>query len=258
MNQDNINGNNTKDSQLEKVDSTIPLTSGDIHVYESIGDQPKTDPATPLRRKYALPVNPAPASEPKISKARFSKAAKEKTETHGSATAQKGKQTSVPMQSPNKKWWVRCHPSSDMVVAGLTLLTVEESGMDEIYVLDPEIEFPEDLDNFTTPATVTRAITSQGNEFLWLSKQSPKAPKDSVRRCQAAAKRGWIQVRWNAQLKGYSYIEPRELRRDPVWSDDSMDDLMDKAFGDKFIDRADHPVINALLFPDDEDGYGDE
>ena len=258
MNTDNIIRNNPIGSGPEIDVQASPLNSDSASNDNPTVGQPEIDPAAPLRRKYALPVNPAPASEPKISKARFSKAAKEKTETHGSATAQKGKQTSVPMQSPNKKWWVRCHPSSDMVVAGLTLLTVEESGMDEIYVLDPEIEFPEDLDNFTTPATVTRAITSQGNEFLWLSKQSPKAPKDSVRRCQAAAKRGWIQVRWNAQLKGYSYIEPRELRRDPVWSDDSMDDLMDKAFGDKFIDRADHPVINALLFPDDEDGYGDE
>ena len=149
-------------------------------------------------------------------------------------------------------------PSPEMVVSGLTLLTVEENGMDEIYVLDPELVFPDDLDNFITPATVTRAITSQGNEFLWLSKQSPKAPKDSVRRVQAAAKRTWVQVRWNSQLKGYTYIEPRELRRDPVWSEDSMDDLMDKAFGDKFIDRADHPVITSLLFPDDDDGAANE
>ncbi len=37
-----------------------------------------------------------------------------------------------------------------------------------------------------------------------------------------------------------------------------MDDLMDKAFGDKFIDRADHPVITSLLFPDDDDGAGNE
>lgn len=214
--------------------------------------------ATAPRRKYGAPVNPAPESEPKISKARFAKAAKDKTESNGSATAAKGKQTSVPMCSPNKKWWIRCHPSSEMVVTGLTLLIVEEGGNDETYVLDPEMEFPDELDCFTTPATVTRAITSQGNEFLWLSKQSPKSPKDSVRRCQAAAKKGWIQVRWNAQLKGYTYIEPRELRRDPVWSDDTMDDLMDKAFGDRFIDRPDHPVINSLLFPDDQDGIGDE
>ena len=245
-------------SELKTSQPATNLNVDNSNGNKPIGSQPETDPATPPRRKYALPVNPAPAAEPKISKARFAKAAKEKTETNGSSTAQKGKQTSVPMSSPNKKWWVRCHPSPDMVVSGLTLLPVEENGMDEIYVLDPEVGFPDDLDNFTIPATVTRAITSQGNEFLWLSKQSPKAPKDSVRRCQAAAKRGWIQVRWNAQLKGYSYIEPRELHRDPVWSDDTMDDLMDKAFGGKFIDRADHPVITSLLFPDDEDGGGYE
>jgi hypothetical protein len=228
-------------------------------MYEDNAEDVFQPTPTPVRSKYAAPVNSTTEdSEPKISKAKFAKAAKNKTENNGSATATKGTQTSVPMCSPNKKWWIRCHASAEQTVPGLTLLIVEEDGSEVIYVLSPDVEFPDDLDNFTCPATVTRAITSQGNEFLWLTKQSPKSPKESARRCQAAARKGWIQVRWNAQLKGYTYISPRELRREPEWSTDTIDELMEKAFGDKFIDRSDHPAVNHLLFPnDDAEEYGE-
>ncbi len=218
MNKDDINRNNPTGTEPENDSPTTPLNSAGTNGSTPIESQPATEPAAP-RRKYASPVNPAPASEPKISKARFANAAKQKTETNGSSTAQKGKQTSVPMCSPNKKWWVRCHPSPEMVVSGLTLLTVEENGMDEIYVLDPELVFPDDLDNFITPATVTRAITSQGNEFSMAQQTKPEGTQRFCPPCPSGAKRTWIQVRWNSQLKGYTYIEPRELRRDPVWSD---------------------------------------
>jgi hypothetical protein len=217
-----------------------------------VATQPVAETITP-KRKYTAPVNPAPAEEPKLSKARFARAAKEKTENGGSAAAGRGTQTKVMACKPDKQWWVRCHPSPEMVVTGLTILILKSGGSEETYVLDPEIDFPEDLYAYTTPASVTRAITSQNNEFLWLSKLSPKSPKESVRICQAAAKKKWIQVRWNGQTKSYNYFDARELRREPTWSDDTMDDLLEKAFGDHFINRRDHEVINKLLFPDDGD-----
>ena len=38
-----------------------------------------------------------------------------------------------------------------------------------------------------------------------------------------------------------------------MWSKDTIDDLLEKAIGGKYIDRADHPVVKNLLFPDDKD-----
>jgi hypothetical protein len=51
----------------------------------------------------------------------------------------------------------------------------------------------------------------------------------------------------------YDIFPARNLQRDPVWPDTPLDDLLEKAFGDNYIDRADHPVVNRLLFPDDDD-----
>jgi hypothetical protein len=94
-------------------------------------------------------------------------------------------------------------------------------------------------------------MTHDNVEFLYLSKQSAKSPKESIRRCIQAAREGWIEVRWNPTSKGYDFERARRLEREPVWSSDTLDELLEKAFGDHYITRPDHPAINTLLFPDD-------
>jgi hypothetical protein len=115
------------------------------------------------------------------------------------------------------------------------------------------VDFPEELERFTVPAMITRCITSDNVEFFYLAKQSAKSPKDSTRRCIREAKYRWIQQCWNATAKSYDYEPARQLRREPKWADTSLDDLLDKAFGDRFISRSDHEVVNCLLFPEDDD-----
>jgi hypothetical protein len=243
--------NNDEDVFQPEDSNSEPLA---LPVYEEEVTPVEPEPAPErARRKFAKAINPAPdETEPRISRAKFAKAAKKQTEENGSASAARGTQTSVPMMGPNKKWWVRCHPDPEQSVSGLTLLLAEEDGNEVTYVLDPNVAFPDDLYNFTSPAMVVRAITSQGNEFLWLTKQSAQSPKASSRACQAAAKKGWIQTKWNAQLKGYTYVQPNQLRRDPEWSKDTIDELLEKAIGDKYIDRVDHPVVSNLLYPMDD------
>jgi hypothetical protein len=211
-------------------------------------------PRPPAR--HIVPKNPTPEPAKRISASKYADASKQRTKERGSSNATRSTQTSIPVQSPHKLWWVRTHSDPEMTVRGISILKLE-GVTDETYFLAPDVAFPDELDRFVVPANLTLSITAEGTIFFWLAKQTKKSPRDSVRRCQEVARKTWIQVRWDAQAKGYSYEPARQLHREPLWPNESLDDLLDKAIGDKYIDRPDHEVINKLLFPDDEDFGGE-
>ena len=53
-------------------------------------------------------------------------------------------------------------------------------------------------------------------------------------------------MRWNPTTKAYDFTYARQLRREPEWSDKSLDQLLEMAFGDNYITRVDHEVVNRL------------
>lgn len=103
------------------------------------------------------------------------------------------------------------------------------------------------------PALIKRSITHDGVEFFFLAKQSDKSPRQSTRRCVHEARNSWIQMKWNPTTKAYDFQYARQLRREPEWSDKSLDELLEMEFADNLINRIDHDVINRLLLPDDDD-----
>jgi hypothetical protein len=205
------------------------------------------------RPRRSVPTNPAPqALGGKISASKFRNATSAKTKDEGSSNTSRAVQTTIPVQSPNKLWFVRVHPDPEMSISGLKIIKIEGAS-DETYFLAPDVDFPDELDQYIVPANLTLAVTAEGRLFFWLCKLSAKSPKESVRRCQAVAKTKWIRIRWDAQVKGYSYTPARSLQRDPDWGDESLDELLEKALGDHYIDTPDHAVIQKLINPQDED-----
>jgi len=208
-----------------------------------------TAPTTAL--SSTTPVNPAPPQgqglAAKLRKKRAAAADSEKPSGHGER-----QQTVIPVRTPDRQWWFRCHRDPAMSVP-VDLLVVR-SGPDEgTYFLDPEVEFPDELDQYVVPALLTRAITHDGTEFFFLAKQSDKAPKQSTRRVVHEARKAWVKMQWNPTTKAYDFQFARQLRRDPIWSDKTLDELLEMAFSDNFITRRDHEVVNRLLYPDDSD-----
>ncbi len=203
---------------------------------------------------HVVPVNPPPALglAAKLRKKRSEQAGAE-SQTEGQ---RKANQTTVPVRTPDRQWWIRAHRDPQMQVP-VDILVITGGEHEGTWFLDPEVEFPPELDQYVKPAILTRCITHDGTEFFYLSKQSAKSPKESIRRCIQAAREGWIQVRWNPTSKGYEFERARRLKREPAWSNDTLDELLEKAFGDRYVDRRDHPTINRLLFPDDDDFAGE-
>lgn len=217
------------------------------HHRKSANTAEPTAPTT--ASSSTTPANPAPRTSlaDKLRKKRAT--AHESDKKCGRGDRQ---QTTIPVRTPDKQWWFRCHRDASMQIP-VDLLIVQ-SGPDEgTYFLDPDVDFPDELDQYIVPALLTRSITHDGTEFFFLAKQSDKSPKQSTRRCVNEARHSWIQMKWNPTTKAYDFSYARQLRRDPVWSDRTIDELLEMAFGDNFISRNNHEVVNRVLYPDDDD-----
>jgi hypothetical protein len=196
------------------------------------------------------PDNPAP-TEGRAAKLRKKRAA---ANPEGGVSNDGKVQTKLEVRTPNKKWWYRAHRDAEYQIP-VDLLVIEGGRDEGTWLLEPDVEFPDELAQHTVPALLTRCITSDGTEFLFLAKQSEKSPRSSTRRLVTEAREKWIQSSWNGNSKSYDFRYASQLRREPVWPAKTMDELLELAF-DGFIisDVTGQDVLNRLLSPDDEDG----
>jgi hypothetical protein len=151
---------------------------------------------------------------------------------------------------PNAQLYVRVHPDPAFRMEGLGLIEFERDR--RIYAVDPplcEMLKPHvKLHYVFTATTITRAI------FLWVIKMpgedgSWNAWPQSKYDCARAAEDRWLQVHSVVNFEPHILEEPRP---DPDWGDwlhpcTKFDDLLDLAFKSTFINKIDHPVIEALL-----------
>jgi hypothetical protein len=195
------------------------------------------------------PHNPAPQAGalPDIAGALNSKKAK------GAATTKSIKQQSeIPVRTPDKKWWFRASTDPTMTLH-VEILDIEDGPNEGLYFLHPDVEFPDELQQYAVPALITLCITSDGTLFFYLAKQSAKSPKGSTRLIIHEAKSRWIKQQWNPAAKAYDYTYASQLRRAPVWPETPLNELLNKAFGDRFLTDVRHPAITMLINPNDDD-----
>jgi hypothetical protein len=238
----------------EDVTAAEPINKALPSADPSNGKSPFGQPqAETTALSSTTPINPAPATSLAAKLRRKRAAAQESQNSQGRGERH---QTVVPVRTPDRQWWFRCHRDPAMSVP-VDLLIIR-SGPDEgTYFLHPDVEFPDELAQCIVPAMLTRSITHDGVEFFFLAKHSDKSPKQSTRRCVNEARNSWIQMKWNPTTKAYDFQYARQLRREPEWSDKSLDELLEMAFGDNYITRVDHEVVNRLLYPDDDDFAAD-
>jgi hypothetical protein len=194
------------------------------------------------------PNNPAPEGRAaKLRKKRANASAEGGVSNDGKI------QTKLEVRTANKKWWYRAHREAEFQIA--VELLVIEGGRDEgVWLLEPDVEFSDELSQHIVPAILTRCITSDGTEFLFLAKQTEKSPRSSTRRLVTEARERWIQSTWNGNSKSYDFRYASQLRREPTWPVKTMDELLDLGFDGYIINNPNHEVVNRLLWPDDEDG----
>ena len=201
----------------------------------------------------APPAAPQPPNNPPEGRAAKLRKKRAGANSEGGVSGEGKVQTKLEVRTPNKKWWYRAHRDADFQLP--VELLVIEGGRDEgVWLLEPDVEFSDELSEHIVPALLTRCITSDGTEFLFLAKQTEKSPRSSTRRLVSEAREKWIQSSWNGNSKSYDFRYASQLRREPTWPDKTMDQLLEIAFDGFIINNSRHEVINRLLWPDDEDG----
>ena len=151
---------------------------------------------------------------------------------------------------PNQQHYVRVHPDLAFRAEGVGL--IEFTRDRRHYPIDPQ--FAELLKPYYrrfylfTATTITRTI------FLWAIQMpgedgSWNAWPQSMYDCVRAAEDRWLQVHSGIHYEPHILEEPKP---DPDWSEwlqpcTTFDQILDLAFKATFINKPDHPVIEALL-----------
>jgi hypothetical protein len=151
---------------------------------------------------------------------------------------------------PNQQHYVRVHPDPAFRAEGLGL--IEFTRDRRLYLIDPQ--FAELLRPYYrrfylfTATTITRAI------FLWAIPMPGEdgawnAWPQTMYDCARAAEDRWLQVHSGNHYEPHILEEPKP---DPDWPEwmhpcTTFDQILDLAFKSTFINKPDHPVIEALL-----------
>ena len=154
--------------------------------------------------------------------------------------------TTIPVRRPDRQWFVRCHPSSDMRIETAVIDMKEDR---ETFLVAPELwnELPGEV----TPKVLVTSITKSGVLFLWpirLPGADGRHDQWNQSALEAArmAETSWLRLAANMSLGAYeTYVATGDLP-DPEWPDKSLSDILKIAFRDRYVDSPEHAVIQRL------------
>jgi hypothetical protein len=155
---------------------------------------------------------------------------------------------SVPVRTPAKDWFVRVHADENYSLETTVIELKEER---EVYLVAPALREHLATEPLLSTRMLYTAITRQQVVFLWPCRL-PRADgrfDDWGRTSLAAAGRArsrWVRMTANTSIQAYDVVEASGDLPEPVWPAESMRDLLKTAFGERHIDKLDHPVLRRL------------
>jgi hypothetical protein len=153
-------------------------------------------------------------------------------------------QTVIPVRKPSKKQFVFVHPDPDYRANGMP--TIEDETTGEIYLLAANLEFPADIENKVDFLNLAAAITTEGSVFLWHYKNSTNSWSESARIAIREASRRWVRVIPDKSSNGYILESPMVAPAAPTWPVLSFTEMIETAFGARYIDSLNHPLVKKL------------
>jgi hypothetical protein len=152
----------------------------------------------------------------------------------------------VPVKRPSNQDFIRVHPDP-AYRANLAIVELREER--ETYLLSPAIA--RGLPGEFAMATIYTAVTRQGTCFLWPVKL-PQRDGRVIEWHRAAAEAAeiamtrWVRIKANMSLGAYDVIAATGVIPDPVWPEETFEQLLRIAFRSYFVNTFDHPLIKRL------------
>jgi len=161
-----------------------------------------------------------------------------------SVTAARKMQTIIPVRKPSKKQFVFVHPDPEYRATNMP--TIQDEAMGEIYLLAANLAFPADIENKIDFLNLAAAITPEGSVFLWHFKNSTNSWSESARIAIREASRRWVRVIPDKSSNGYILETPMVAPPPPTWPELTFVEMLESAFGPRYIDSLNHPMIKKL------------
>jgi hypothetical protein len=158
---------------------------------------------------------------------------------------EKEKKISILVRRPDHQVFVRFHPDDKYHFKTLVLEIKEKK---EYYLISPELR--PNLENELRAKLLALGITRQGSLFIWpisIGNSSGDTYSPTALDLVIAGKTRWCRIIPNLGTKVYEPIFPKSQLPDPEWPDLQIDEILNIAFKDHFIDSEDHPIIRNLL-----------
>jgi hypothetical protein len=155
--------------------------------------------------------------------------------------------TTIPVRKPNPQDFVRVHPSSKLYHANLRMVELKEDR--ELYLIAPHLVG--ELAPETKVKTLYTAITRQNVLFLWPVALPTADEKElewhrSLREAAELAMTRWVRVQANKALGAYEMRVADGVMTDPVWPEETFQQMIRIAFRGYMVDSLDHPVVKRL------------
>jgi hypothetical protein len=157
--------------------------------------------------------------------------------------------TTIPVRKPAKEWFVQAHPHEDYRLFTMILELKEDR---EIYLIAPSLRDALADEPCCDGRLLVTCINRQGTLFLWpirLSGADGTTDEWSRSALEAVecAKSHWIRVVADMNLGAYD-LRPAEDTNLTLaqWPSLSLEEILQIAFKDRYIDTLDHPVLRKL------------
>lgn len=153
----------------------------------------------------------------------------------------------VPVGKPGKQTWFRIRPGPEWQLTAW-LLEWEEDGSQ--YFMLPHLA--EGLEGELKRANLRLVVTPAGSVRLWPIRQPNADGTDnpwfqSARRIAALAEQTWVRMRSDREAQGYTAVVAEVDFDEPIWPEQSFQELLKIAFAGKVVEGLDHPVVQRLL-----------
>jgi hypothetical protein len=156
--------------------------------------------------------------------------------------------TSLECRKPHKTWWVRAHPSEDfrLVVA----LVEGQEGEREEYLVGTDMV--DKVGGVVTPVELSAAITRGHQLFMWRvplvnrGKDRENVYNTTHRDAHETARERWVRMFIEQGAYRIELEKDEAASPDPVWPDLTFEQMMQLAFGDRYIDSENSPRFKEL------------
>ena len=152
----------------------------------------------------------------------------------------------VPVRKPNRHSFIRVHPDESM---RLSTATVEFKDERELYLIASGLW--DALREEAVPTQLYVSVDRHGVVFLWHCRLPNEHGRidswnNSVPEIAEMAVERWLRVVPNHALGAYEpYVATSDLP-DPEWPDLNLEQLLERAFRERFIESIDHPALRRL------------